>query len=168
MWHDLLDVLRSGTTLIEHSSSGVALLVAFALGFFFGAVPAGAAEILALTAGTVTQRTLVFPLLLLITAGHILGKLLWYWLGTFEDRMTNPRARAWIEKANELQARHPRLGFGVILSSSFASLPPFHLSTISAGVVRMPILSYTAAAFLGRLGRFALVAMVPGMMRYFF
>lgn len=166
LWQELMELIRQGVQLDQFSSPAVALLVAFAVGFLFGAIPTGASELLALAAGAVTPRWLVAPLLVVLTAGHVLGKLLWYWLGTFGERVTNPRMRDWIAKAHAYAAAHPTLGPSVMLTSAFASVPPFHLTTIAAGVVRMPVWLFVGSSFVGRLARFVVVAVVPGVVRW--
>lgn len=163
---DLMELLRQGVALDQFSSPAMAMLVAFGVGFLFGAIPTGASELLALAAGAVTPRWLVVPLLLLLTAGHVLGKVLWYWLGTLGDRVTDPRARQWIVRANAYAARHPTIGWSVMLSAALTSVPPYHLATVAAGVVRMPVAVFVASSFVGRLVRFGIVAGVPGVMRF--
>ena len=54
-----------------------------------------------------------------------------------------------------------------MLSSAFASLPPFQLLAIGAGIVRVPVGIFLATALLGRFARFGLVALVPGGVQYF-
>lgn len=166
--NQLLGWLQHGVQLDQFSSPGLAMLAAFGIGFAFSVLPTGTSELLAIAAGAVTPRAMVLPLLVLLTLGHVLGKLVWYWLGTLGTRITHPRVQAWITQAHAFNAQHPRLGVGLMLSSAFASLPPFQLLTIGAGIVRVPVVTFFATAMLGRLARFGLVAMVPGVVQYFF
>jgi membrane protein YqaA with SNARE-associated domain len=106
--------------------------------------------------------------LVLFTAGHVLGKALWYWLGTLGSRVTQRHLRDWIERARELAARYPGIGLGVTASSAFASVPPFHLMAVAAGVVRTPPVAFFAVAFAGRLLRFGLLAAFPSLLRYLY
>ena len=76
MWPDLLHLRAHGLPLDQFGSPMLARLGAFAIGLLFGAVPAGASEVLALVAGAVQSRSLVFPQLVMLTAGHVAGKLL--------------------------------------------------------------------------------------------
>lgn len=165
--NELLNWLQHGVQLDQFSSPGLAMLAAFVVGFAFGLLPTGASELLAIAAGAVTPRALVLPLLVLLTVGHVLGKLIWYWLGTFGNRITHPRAQAWIAQAHRFNEEHPRLELGLMLSSAFASLPPFQLLAIGAGIVRVPVIAFLATALLGRFARFGLVALVPGVVQYF-
>jgi membrane protein YqaA with SNARE-associated domain len=166
MMNELLTWLQHGVQLDQFSSPGQAMLAAFVVGFAFGLLPTGASELLAIAAGAVTPRALVLPLLVLLTVGHVLGKAVWYWAGTFGDRITHPKAKAWITKAHRFNEEHPRLGVGLMLSSAFASLPPFQLLAIGAGIVRVPLVAFLITALIGRFARFGLVALVPGVVQY--
>ncbi len=161
----LRDVLRDGIALDQLSSPALAMAAAFGLGFLFGFVPAGAAEALALAAGAAHPAPLRIPILLLLTLGHVIGKSVWYWVGTLGDRVTNPRARRWVIQARELSERHERLGVGLMAASAFASVPPFQLTIIAAGIVRAPVTATLGVAFVGRLARFGLIAAFPSAMR---
>lgn len=166
MLREILDWLQmaaqQGVVLEQFGSPLMALLAAFGLGLFFGAVPVGGSELLALAAGAVTPRVMVIPLVLLLTLGHVLGKLLWYWLGTLGSRVTNPKAQDWIARAHEFNTKHPRLEVSVLLMSALASVPPFHVMAIASGVVRVPVTVFLGSVSVGRLVRFGLLAGVPG------
>ncbi len=157
----LREVLRDGIALDHLSSPVLALASAFGLGFLFGFVPAGAAEALALAAGAVNPAPLRVPILLLLTLGHVLGKAVWYWVGTLGDKVTNPRVHRWVVRARELSVQHERFGVGLMAMSAFASVPPFQLTIVAAGVVRAPLTATLGVAFLGRLARFGLIAAFP-------
>jgi len=165
MWADLLHILANGIPLDQFGSPWLALLGAFALGLLFGAVPAGASELLALAAGAVQSRVLVFPLLLMLTAGHVAGKLIWYWVGTRGDRITQPRLRDWITKATLFSHQRRQLSLGMLASAALVSVPPYHLMVVAAGIVRMPIATFTITSFVVRLLRFSAVALFPGVVR---
>ena len=161
----LRDVLRDGVALDQLSSPALAMLAAFGLGFLFGFVPAGAAEALALAAGAVNPAPFRIPIVLLLTLGHVLGKAVWYWVGTLGDRVTNPRVHRWVVRARELSERHERFGVGLMAMSAFASVPPFQLTIVALGVVRAPVLPTLGVAFVGRLARFGLIAAFPTTVR---
>jgi len=165
MWADLLHLLANGIPLDQFGSPMLALLGAFAIGALFGAVPAGASEVLALAAGAVQSRSLVFPLLVMLTAGHVAGKLLWYSVGAQRDRITQPRLRVWITKATSFSHQHRQLSVGMLASAALVSVPPYHLMVVAAGIVRMPIVTFTITSFVVRLLRFSVVALFPGVVR---
>ena len=104
--------------------------------------------------------------LVTFTAGHVLGKLPWYWLGTAGGRITWPRVRAWVDRARGVVAAHPAVGPAVTFSAATVSLPPFHLTVIAAGIARAALAPLIAAAFAGRLLRFSLIAAFPPLVGY--
>lgn len=151
---------------IDTSTWWMALASAFAIGLFLGAIPAGAAEVVALAIGAIPSMHLRGAVLVTFTAGHVLGKVLWYWLGTLEKQVTYARLRTWIERARQVAAQHPTVGLTVAATSSAVSIPPFHLMAVAAGIVRSPPVPFFAVAFAGRLLRFAAIAAFPSLLRY--
>lgn len=144
----------------------IALGAAVGVGMLSGAVPIAAAEATALGAAAVPSPTLRMAVIVAFTAGHVLGKGLWYWLGTLERRVTRPSLRAWIDRAHTLAAQHPTLGLSVTFSSATISLPPFHLMAVTAGLVRTPVAPFFLVAFAGRLVRFSLIAASPAVLQW--
>lgn len=155
-----------GPLQINTSTWWLAVASAFGIGLLLGALPVGAAEAVALTVGAIPSIELRTAVLVAFTAGHVLGKVLWYALGTLESRVRHARLRVWIERARELSARHPTVGLTVAATSSAVSVPPFHLMAIAAGMVRSPPLAFFGVAFAGRLLRFAVLAAFPSLVRY--
>jgi membrane protein YqaA with SNARE-associated domain len=143
----------------------LALAVALALGLVFGAIPIGGAELVAVAAGALEPRSIVAPVVLLFTAGHVAGKVIWYWPGTQAERVRHPRVRAWIARAKELTRSHPRITASLLGASALVSVPPFHVMAIASGMVRFPLLRFVAIGFAGRLVRFALIAALPSLAR---
>ena len=150
---------------IDTSNWWVALISAAGVGFLLGALPVGAAEAVALAAGAIPSLHLRVSVIVAFTAGHVFGKALWYWLGTLEAHVTWPRLRAWIDRARALAAKHPRIGLGVTAASAVASIPPFHLIAIAAGLMRTSPALFLGVSFAGRLLRFGLLAAFPSLLR---
>jgi membrane protein YqaA with SNARE-associated domain len=165
---ELLQLLQHGLPLDQMTTAGSAISAAAALGFLFGAIPVGAAELLAVGAGAVRPRTLVVPLVVALTAGHVAGKLVWYWIGTLETRVTQPRLRAWIEQAQAFRRQNPQLGTGLLASSALASVPPFHLMVVASGIGRIPLATVAITSFAMRLLRFGLIAAFPAALQALF
>jgi membrane protein YqaA with SNARE-associated domain len=140
----------------DFSTPQAALVSAVLLGFLMGAVPVGAAEVLSLLIAGLEPRSIVVPLLLVMTAGHVLGKLLWYWAGTPHHRIRQPWLRRQVDAGERFMRVRPRLGLGALVS-----LPPFHVTAIGAGVIRTSLLVFVLVAYAGRAVRFAAIATVP-------
>lgn len=156
----------AGPLQIDTSTWWLAIATAFGAGFIVGAFPAGAGEAIALAIGAIPSMHLRAWVLVVFTAGHLVGKALWYLLGTLESRLTWPRLRAWTERARDLAEKHPTVGLTVTASSAAASVPPFHLLAVAAGIVHSPPAPFFAVAFLGRLLRFTVLAAFPSVLRY--
>jgi membrane protein YqaA with SNARE-associated domain len=151
---------------IDTSTWSIALLSAFGVGFLLGALPVGAAEAIALAAAGIPSMHLRVGVILTFTTGHVAGKALWYSLGRLETRVSRPRLRKWIDKSRAIAVRHPRFGLGVMAMSALASVPPFHLTAVAAGLVHTPALPFLTVSFVGRLVRFATLAAFPSLLRY--
>jgi membrane protein YqaA with SNARE-associated domain len=150
----------------DFSTPQAALVSAVLLGFLMGAVPVGAAEVLSLLIAGLEPRSIVVPLRLVMTAGHVLGKLLWYRAGTPHHRIRQPWLRRQVDAGERFMRVRPRLGLGALASSAVVSLPPFHVTAIGAGVIRTPLLVFVLVAYAGRAVRFAAIATVPHLVPF--
>lgn len=137
------------------------IAAAFLVGLTTGLFPFALAEATALAAGAIASPFARLGVLVAFSAGHVLGKMVWYTAGRAEQWIRNPRMRAHIEKAKVAAAEHPSASIGVIASSATLSLPPFHLLTLAAGIVKAPPLRFALVAFVGRLIRFGAIAAFP-------
>lgn len=151
---------------IDTRSWPVAIGSAALIGFLLGALPAGAAEVIALAVGAIPSPRLRAAVLVAFTAGHVAGKMLWYALGRLGSRVRHAALRRWIERAETVAARHPTLGLSVVATGAAVSVPPFHLVAIAAGIVRAPMIPFYLVAFAGRLLRFAVLSAFPALLRY--
>lgn len=136
-------------------------------GLASGIIPTGMAEVVALGLGGVDPPGRAAVLLALFTASHVVAKLPWFWLGTLSDRVTDrwPRARAQVARARALLAAHPAYGFSVLAMAAFASVPPFHLAAIAAGIARIRLAPFLVICLAGRAARFALLGASAGILR---
>lgn len=101
--------------------------------------------------------------------GQTLGKLPYYYVGRgslstpwLRRRAETPgkwtlRAAHWRRKAEE----RPIWGMGLVALSSFASVPPFMVVCVLAGVVRMNPWWFCAITFVTRTARFLIVVLAP-------
>ncbi|HET8771216.1 MAG TPA: hypothetical protein VFM71_09555 [Gemmatimonadaceae bacterium] len=150
---------------LDLSSPVLAIVSAAALGFAVGFVPIGLAEVLAVTIGAVTPPELALGMLAAFTVAHVFAKVGWYWLGTFADRVRHRRIKTVIDQAKALMATRPAYSTVLLGSAALASVPPFHLAAIAAGVARYPLGAFLAVCITGRALRFAALASVPALLR---
>ena len=158
--------MLGGPFAIDTGTWWIAIASSFALGFLVGALPVGASEAVVLGIGAIPSPRLRAIVLVTFTAGHVLGKLPWYWLGAAGARITWRRARGWVDRSHRVVAAHPTVGPAVMFPAAAVSLPPFHLAVIAAGIVRARLAPCLAAAFAGRLVRFSLLAAFPPLVGY--
>ena len=151
---------------INAGSWWLAIGSAILIGFLLGALPAGAAEAIALAVGSIASPRLRAAVLVAFTAGHVGGKMLWYALGRLGSHVRQPALRRWIDRATTVTERHPTLGLGVVFTGAAISLPPFHLVAIAAGIVSARMAPFYVVAFAGRLLRFSVLAAFPALLRY--
>lgn len=152
----------------DMSSPGAALWSAAAAGVATGILPIGLAEATALAIGLVSPRWLAFAMGLAFTLGHVAAKLPWYWLGAHADLAFGPWATRYVQRARAMLAARPSYGLGVLGLSAVASVPPFHLSAIAAGLTRLPFVPFVALCLGGRLVRFGVLVTAPALLRQWF
>jgi membrane protein YqaA with SNARE-associated domain len=115
----------------------------------------------------VQPPSFAFTLFVAFTLSHVAGKLAWYWLGTASDRLS-PRyvkLHGYIGRSRELIAKRPVYGLGILASAAVASVPPFHLASIAAGIAKVPLWQFVSISLVGRAIRFGLIGAVPGVWR---
>jgi membrane protein YqaA with SNARE-associated domain len=147
------------------SSPIVALGSAALLGFLSGILPTGMAEALAVAIGFVEPPQLSLGMYVTFTVTHVAAKLPWYWAGTHADRIKTAWVVRSVSRARELLRQRPGYGVGVLALSAVASVPPFHLASIAAGITRIPVLPFALICLAGRLVRFGVLAGVPMLLR---
>lgn len=141
----------------------MALWGALAVGLLTGLAPVAAAEATALAAGALPSWPFRITTLIVFTLGHVVGKMVWFWVGTCESRVTWPWLRRWLDRARGQASAHPTVGSTVMLTSAVASLPPFQLMAIAAGMVGARWPAFFLIAYVGRLIRFLAIASVPAL-----
>ncbi len=135
--------------------------MAVMVGLASGALPVAVAEATALAAAAIPSPATRAWVLVFFTAGHVGGKVLWYAIGRLEQQVVRPGLRRHLDRAKRVAAEHPVMGAGVTAASATVSLPPFHLLTLAAGIVKAPLGLFVVVAFLGRLVRFSAIAAFP-------
>ena len=122
----------------------------------------GLAEVAALGLGAVRPAGLSWALLAAFTVGHVAAKVPWYLIGRAADRAPHPRARRMVERARAMLAERPHFGTGLLGVSAVTSVPPFHLASIAAGMVAIPVWRFLLLCVVGRALRFGLLGSVLG------
>jgi membrane protein YqaA with SNARE-associated domain len=89
------------------------------------------------------------------------GKLALYWAGRGTGRMESPRVRRLLDRWRPYFAASTGKAAALIVVSSAVGVPPFFVTTLLAGAMRMGLASFVAAGTCGRLIRFAALVLVP-------
>lgn len=147
------------------SSPAVALGSAAVAGFSTGILPIGIAEALAVAIGVVLPVELAVGMWIAFTVAHVAAKTIWYWLGAHSDRVLNPWAKRHIDRSRAFLAARPSYSSGVLALSALTSVPPFHLSSIAAGITHMSFMRFLVISLSGRLVRFGVLAAAPWLLR---
>lgn len=108
---------------------------------------------------SMAQPTRAMRLALLTTLASVAGGMLGYLIGMLAFDLVEPLLRQYGYWEQYLQAREwfEVWGFWAIFVAGFSPIP-FKVFTITAGVIGMSFLPFVAASFIGRGGRFFLVA----------
>ncbi|WP_210440206.1 VTT domain-containing protein [Nocardioides xinjiangensis] len=114
-------------------------------------------------------------LLLAATLGQMLGKILWYWGGMHVERapwvhrhLQKPRAKASLDKWHERAEGRPWFTAGLLFVSAASGIPPYAVTAVLAGVLRVPLWIFLVTGVLGRGLRFwAVVAGTSSLLHLF-
>lgn len=110
----------------------------------------------------VTQSPdVMWVLIVAATVGQMLGKILWYWGGIHLDRapwvsrhLEKPKAQATLAKWHERSEVRTRFTAGLLFVSASTGFPPYALTAVLAGTLRVPFATFLLTGLLGRGLRF--------------
>lgn len=115
--------------------------------------------ILAVTASQHPET--VVALVVAATVGQMLGKLLWFWGGQHIDRapwvskhLEKPRPKATLDKWHARAEGRPWFTAGLLFFSASVGFPPYAVTAVLAGVLRVPLAVFLVTGLLGRGLRF--------------
>lgn len=137
----------------------------FLVCFLSGVVPLINAELFLIGVVALAPDSHNFWLLIFIgSLGQMAAKIAMYWAARGALNISLTRHEATIAKWRARFARtEPGLS-SFIFVSAFVGLPPFFVTSILAGMFRVPFVRFWIVGFLGRFARFALVAAFPKVM----
>ncbi|MFN0098074.1 MAG: VTT domain-containing protein [Gemmatimonadaceae bacterium] len=146
-------------------SPPLAIASAALAGFAVGILPIGLAEVAAIAIGAVAPSWLAVTMLVVFTASHVGSKWIWYVIGSLAERIRHPMALRMIARTREFLERNPAYGPSTLAAGALLSVPPFHLTAIAAGIIRLPVAQFLLICFGGRLLRFGILASAPTLWR---
>lgn len=105
--------------------------------------------------------------------GQMAGKVLWYEAGRrstelawIRKKMASPLRQQQLELWRGRVQGRPVVSGAVLLASAFSGIPPYAVISVLAGQLRIPFVLFLATGFVGRVGRFAVVAFGVSMLLF--
>jgi membrane protein YqaA with SNARE-associated domain len=143
--------------------------LAFVVATAAGLVPLINIELYLLGAVAVLDDGALVAMAVAAAVGQTLGKIPYYYVGYGSISAPWLKRRAatpgkWAERTARWRARaeeRPLWGAGLLALSSFASVPPFMVVSVLAGVLRMNIAVFCAVTFVTRAARFLILVLAP-------
>ena len=131
-----------------------------------GFVPIMNAEAYLIAVSAASSPAVLLPLILAATAGQMVAKSLMYLAGRGILNLPLGRYRAHLDGAGRRLASS-RLGAAPFVGlSGLVGLPPFYITSILAGSLRLPFFwVFLAPGAGGRMIRFGLVALFPQLLK---
>jgi membrane protein YqaA with SNARE-associated domain len=147
----------------------IATGAAFLVALLSGLVPVLNIEVYLVGAAVTVDARVLLPMALAAALGQTLGKLPYYYVGRGTISLPWLRRKAatpgrWAERAERWRGkaeRRPVWGLGLVALSSFASVPPFFVVAVLAGVVRVNVGLFAAITFVTRTARFLILVYAP-------
>ncbi|MCY7401283.1 MAG: VTT domain-containing protein [Nocardioides sp.] len=102
-----------------------------------------------------------WALIVAASVGQMIGKIVWYWGGMHLDRapfvnkhLEKPRAKASLEKWHARAEGRPWFTAGLLFVSASTGFPPYAVTSVLAGVLRVHFTVFLITGLLGRGLRF--------------
>lgn len=124
-------------------------------------VPLVNTELVVLAAATAVPPVFLLPLVLLAASTQMGAKSVLYLAGGGMLRLPVSRWTRRLHDAAQAGSRYQTGGGVLLFTSAFSGLPPFYLTSIASGAVRLPFARFLAIGFAGRLLRFAALVAIP-------
>ena len=149
------------------SLSPFTVCVAAATGAAAGSVlPLSPTEPFLLALAAVSPPWLALPIACCATAGHMTGKALVFAGARRAGGGLGARQRRSLRAARAGMMRAPAMQSLTIFTSGLSGLPPFYGVTLASGILGISARRFFLFGSLGRAARFALVVMLPQLVRF--
>jgi membrane protein YqaA with SNARE-associated domain len=138
-------------------------LTSFAICGLGALLPFVNTEVYLIGAAAIMPRTLWTPLVVAGSIGAMAGKVLLYYAGQGMLKLPWQRAQKGLATMQARMEARPTVGKLLYSVSAVVGLPPFYVTTLAAGAVKMNFTFFLVVGFIGRLIRFAAVVALPGV-----
>lgn len=124
-------------------------------------VPLVNTELIVLSAAAAAPRSLLLPIVLIAATTQILAKSLLYLVGGGMLRLPHNRYTTRVHDTLARAQQHRKVGSLALFASAATGFPPFYLTSIASGAVRIPFPQFVSIGFIGRLLRFSAIVLLP-------
>ena len=128
-------------------------------------VPLVNTEIVVLSAAALAPSHLIGPLILMAATTQMLAKSVLYFAGGGLLKLPHNRYTSGIHSALARGQTLQNTGSMFLFASASVGLPPFYLTSLASGAVRIPLKRFLTIGFIGRLLRFSVLVMVPQLIK---
>jgi membrane protein YqaA with SNARE-associated domain len=119
-------------------------------------------EVLLLSlAALVRSPASLVALVLLASAGQMVGKCMLYWAGRGVAPLRSRRVGKTLSSWRDRFERSSSKPMGLVFVSSAVGIPPFYVITLLAGAFRLRFGRFIAVGACGRLVRFGVLVLIP-------
>lgn len=141
-------------------------LATFLVCFVSALVPVVNAELYLVAVGALVPAFVLPVVAVLAAAGQMTGKLLFFAAARGAGRFTGENGRLRLQRWHDRLARWNGAEPALVFASASLGLPPLAVVSAAAGLVGMRARTFLVIGFAGRLLRFAVVLVVPLLVRW--
>lgn len=139
----------------------------FIIGFVSGLVPFVNSELYLLAVSPMVSRSALMPIALLASLGMMCAKTILYYAGRGVFKIKMGRYQSKVEAVQEKFERWQNKSDLLILMSAVVGFPPFYVVSFVAGALRLNVVKFFIAGYIGRSVRFAAIVYFPQLvMKY--
>jgi membrane protein YqaA with SNARE-associated domain len=143
--------------------SALAICLSTFVGCLIGSfVPLVNTELVVLGAASVAPKALLVPLILIASTTQMVAKAILYFAGGGLLRESwSRRLSAMLERARSAQ----HTGTLFLFASALTGFPPFYLTSIACGAMRVPFARFLIIGLCGRTIRFTAIVLLPQLLK---
>lgn len=142
--------------------STLAICISTMLGCLVGSfVPLVNTELVVAGAAAAAPRTLLLPLVLIASTTQMAAKAVLYLAGGGLVRLPRRRWNARVQDALEKSRGMHTAGSTFLFASALTGIPPFYVTSVACGAMRLPFARFMAIGLVGRTLRFTVVVLIP-------
>jgi membrane protein YqaA with SNARE-associated domain len=128
-------------------------------------IPLVNTELVVLSAVAIAPSSLTIPIVLIAVFTQMSAKSVLYGAGSGLLRIPNGRHTAKLHAALQRAQTWQKSGSLFLFASATTGFPPFYLTSVASGAIRVPFARFFAIGLLGRLLRFSALVFIPWVLK---